>query len=509
MIAGLMVFVCALAASLIVIPLASRAARAVGALDMPAARKVHDRPVPRVGGVALAAATIGVTLPAVALGGGAMPPAMTAMIAGATGVFLVGLVDDIRGVSPKLKCLGLLAAAAAVCMAGGCVRRLDLGGGWTLDLGAWGYPLTVLWIVGVTVGLNFMDGLDGLAAGIAVVAAAVLLIMALATGQAAMAVLMLALLGALAAFLAFNFNPASIFMGDCGSMFLGFTLASAAALSAATTEAFAAIALPAVALGIPIVDALLTFIRRGVLERRSIFNAERGHIHHRLISRGIDHRRSVLLIYGVTLGVTALGMMMLLTQGWSSLAVMANLTVMLLLLFHWVGSLKVGDIARALRRNAMIRRQRGQYRRHFEDVQLKLRVAAGFDQWWEHLREAAEKMEFVGMTLHLVLRNGSVRHLHWDNPHVAQPSADDQRVYVTIPVRQRRGGDPVRLEVELSGEQSLELAAGALGYFSRLLDEHSLADLARHHRPPSGPVEGGSASLAPCTDAEAPVQGPA
>ncbi|MFW6154490.1 MAG: glycosyltransferase family 4 protein [Planctomycetota bacterium] len=483
-----MVFVCAVAVGLIAIPLAARAAKAVGALDMPAARKVHDRPVPRVGGVALAVGTVGVALPVIALVIGAVPPALAVMVGAAGGVFIMGLIDDIRGVSPKLKCLVLLAAASSMCLAGGCVSRLDLGGGWVLELGAWGYPLTVLWIVGVTVGLNFMDGLDGLAAGIAAVAAAVLLIITLATGQAALAVFMLALLGALAAFLAFNFNPASIFMGDCGSMFLGFTLASTAALAAARTEAFAAVALPAVALGIPIVDAMLTFIRRGILERRSVFNAERGHIHHRLINRGIDHRRSVLLIYGVTLGITALGMMMLRTQGWSSVAVLANLTVMVLLLFHWVGSLKVGEITRAVRRNAMIRHQRGRYRRHFEDVQLKLRVAGCFDDWWDHLCEAAEKMAFVGMALHLVGRNGSVRQLHWEHPRLAQPSADDQRICVTIPVRQRRGGDPIRLEVELSGEQSLELAADALGYFSRLLDEHSLADLARGRRRSAEPA---------------------
>ena len=488
MIAGVLVFVCAAAVSLIAVPLTARAAKVLGALDMPAARKVHDRPIPRMGGVALAAGTVGVALPVIIRGIGAIRPALVVMIAAAAGVFVLGMIDDIRGVSPKLKCLVLLAAASGVCAAGGCVTRLELGVGWTLELGAWGYPLTVLWIVGVTVGLNFMDGLDGLAAGIAAIAAAVLLIITLASGQAALAVLMLALLGALAAFLAFNFNPASIFMGDCGSMFLGFVLASTTALSAATTEAFAAIALPAVALGIPIVDAVLTFIRRGVLERRSVFNAERGHIHHRLISRGIDHRRSVLLIYGVTLGLTALGMMLLLTQGWSSLAVLANLTVMLLLLFHWVGSLKVGDIIRAVRRNAMIRRQRGRYRRHFEDVQLKLRVARRFEDWWADLCEAAEKMEFVGMTLNLVGRNGSVRPLHWDTPRPVPPVADNQRVYVTLPVRQRRGGDPVRLAVELSGEQSLELATDALGYFSRLLDEHSLADLARDRRKPVGPI---------------------
>ncbi len=485
MISGVTVFLCALAVALVAIPLAARVAKAVGALDMPAARKVHERPIPRVGGLALAAGTIGVAVPAMALTVGAVPAAVAATMVAAGGVFVVGLIDDIVGVSPKLKCLALLVAAAYVSVAGGAVTRLDLGGGWTLELGAWARPLTVLWIVGVTVGLNFMDGLDGLAAGIAAMAAAVLLIVALAVGQGALAVLMLALLGALGAFLAFNFNPASIFMGDCGSMFLGFLLASTAAVAAATTGAFAAVALPGVALGIPIVDAMLTFIRRGVLERRSIFNAERGHIHHRLISRGIDHRRSVLLIYGATAGVTAMGMTMLLTRGLSSLAVLANVMILLGLLFHWVGSLQGGQIVRAVRRNAMIRRQRGRYRRHFEDMQLKLRVVTGFDPWWDHLCEAAERMEFVGMTLELVGRGGSVRPLRWDSPRPTASSDGSQRVHVTLPVRQRREGDPATLRVELSGEQSLEAAADALGYFSRLLDEHSLADLARPARAPA------------------------
>jgi len=288
---------------------------------------------------------------------------------------------------------------------------------------------------------------------------------------------MLCLLGALAGFLLFNFNPASIFMGDCGSMFLGFILASAAALCAGTSRSFTAVALPAAALGVPIVDAMLTFVRRGVLERRSIFTAERGHIHHRLLGRGVPHRQAVIVIYAITFSVTGLGTLMLITRGVDTLLVFANLAALLLVLFHWVGSLRVESIAAAVRRNVRLRRLWGRQRRDFEDVQLKLRIAEQFDTWWDDLCEAAEKMHFARMDLTVTNRDGRTRVLQWEWSGPPGPNA--WRIHVAIPVRQRRHGGPLQLEADLQGDHSLESAAHALELFSRLLDEHSLADLPR------------------------------
>jgi len=475
MIAGAAVFVGALTAAVVLTPAVGRLARFTGAVDMPGARKVHREPIPRIGGLVLLVATLAVGMPALAFGAVHLDESVATLLLAATGVFTLGLLDDVLTVSPKLKLLGLVVAAAAVCSVGGRFDRLDLGGGLALDFGWWGWPVTIIWIVGVTVGINFIDGLDGLAAGIAAITCGVLWVVAVGAGQAAVAVLMLSLLGALAGFLVFNYNPASIFMGDCGSMFLGFMLASSAALCAGSGRSFAAVALPAVALGVPLVDAALTFIRRGILERRSIFTAERGHIHHRLLGRGVPHRQAVVVIHAVTFGVTGLGTFMLITRGVRTLVIFAELTLLLLVLFHWVGSLRVDSIVVAVRRNMRLRRLLGRRRRDFEDVQLKLRIARRFDTWWADLCEAAEKMHFARMALTVTNRDGRTHTLRWvgDEPS----GADNHTIHVSIPVRQRRPGGPLELQADLIGDGSLESAAHALAYFSRLLDEHSLADL--------------------------------
>lgn len=475
MIAGAVIFCGALAAAVILTPAVGRLARATGAVDMPGARKVHHHPIPRIGGVVFVVAMMVVGLPALLVGSVHVDTGTATMLAAAACMFVVGLLDDIVTVSPKLKFLSLLAAAIAVCAAGGRLDRLDLGAGLVVNLGLWGWPVTLVWIIGVTVGFNFIDGLDGLAAGIAAITCGVLWVVAVASGQPALAMLMLCLLGALVGFLLFNFNPASIFMGDCGSMFLGFTLASTAALCAGPSRSFTAIALPAVALGVPIVDTVFTFIRRGILERRSIFTAERGHIHHRLLSQGVSHRQAVILIYAVTLGVTGLGTLMLITRGVHTLLILVNLVVLLLVLFHWLGSLRVDTLVAAVRRNLRIRRLWGRQRRDFEDVQLKLRIAKQFDTWWADLCEAAEKMHFTRMALTLTNRDGHIRTLRWEA--AAPDSSPAYAIQVAIPVRQRRAGPPLHLEVDLVGDGSLEAATHALEYFSRLLDEHSLADL--------------------------------
>ena len=481
MMAGVSLYLAALLVALLGTPVTARIARAAGAIDMPGARKVHRAPVPRIGGLVFIVVAFAVATPIIAYSPSLQralapiqKPVATMLVASGV-VFLLGLMDDLWDISAKLKFVGLVGAALAVCSTGARIESLSLGGGWSISTGMFAWSITVLWIVGVTVSMNFIDGLDGLAAGVAAIACGAILVVSIWTGQTVMAALMLALLGALTGFLMYNFNPAGIFMGDCGSMFLGFIIASSAIVVSSASGSFAALALPALALGAPLVDTLLTFIRRGVLERRSIFRAERGHIHHRLVDLGLSQRQAVLLLYAITIAAVGLGSFMMVTHGINTVLVFANVVLLLLLIFRGVGSLRLRTMVAAVQRNHHIHQRHGLKRRNFEDVQLMLRVAARFDAWWDDLCEAARRMDFARMTMRVVNRDGATRTLRWRGRR--RPESAEMLLTVAIPVRQRRRGGPLRIEVDLVGDGSLESAGESLVYFSRLLDEHSVADL--------------------------------
>ncbi|MHC4539472.1 MAG: MraY family glycosyltransferase, partial [Planctomycetota bacterium] len=223
-------------------------------------------------------------------------PELIVMLSAASSVFVVGLIDDLKtkGLSARTKFFGQLIAAIAICSVGVRIRSIAVADWLTLDIGWFSWPLTLLWIVGITNAVNLSDGLDGLAAGISAVACGAIAVFAIYSHNVVMAVLMLALLGSLTGFLFFNFNPARIFMGDCGSMFLGFTLASSSVLCSMKSPVLVGLALPVLALGVPIFDTLFSMLRR-FLERRSIFAPDRSHFHHKLIDLGLTQRHVVLI----------------------------------------------------------------------------------------------------------------------------------------------------------------------------------------------------------------------
>jgi UDP-GlcNAc:undecaprenyl-phosphate GlcNAc-1-phosphate transferase len=211
---------------------------------------------------------------------------------------LVGVIDDTRGLRAVHKLLIQVAVAA---LAFACGLRMDgvhvplLG---DIDAAALALPLTVLWIVGVMNAINLIDGLDGLAAGVVFFAATTNLVVAWLNGTWLVAGLSGATAGAVFGFLFYNFNPARIFMGDSGSYFLGYVLASTALLGTQKKSTAVSLLVPVMALGVPIFDTLFAMVRR-VLERRSVFSPDRGHIHHRLLDMGLTHRRAVMIIYAV------------------------------------------------------------------------------------------------------------------------------------------------------------------------------------------------------------------
>jgi UDP-GlcNAc:undecaprenyl-phosphate/decaprenyl-phosphate GlcNAc-1-phosphate transferase len=335
----------AAAVTLVLTPLVRSMSIRMGLVDRPDARKVHTREISRLGGIAIfggcAAAWIAESLLRypVTTGGAvdlASPPLLGAIVGG-TVIFAVGVLDDIVTLRPSAKVLGQVAAAG---IAIGFGLRIDFigdpfGGGLIL-LGLLSYPVTLIYIVAFTNVINLIDGLDGLAAGVTAIAATTFLVLALQGNQFEAVMIAAALIGACLGFLRYNFNPASIFMGDSGSMFLGFSLAAISLLGVMKSVAAIALAVPLIIIGVPIFDTASAIIRR-VRHKRPIQEADRGHIHHRLLGRGFDQRQTVLIIYvwSAALGVSAYAMrwsatsVRLLTFG-----VLAGLSVVMA---HWLG----------------------------------------------------------------------------------------------------------------------------------------------------------------------------
>ena len=304
-------------------PLVSTASSALGLVDAPGGRKVHSVSVPRLGGVAIACAAA-LALAAVTfldpLPGGA--PADLGTIApiliGGVLVLAVGVVDDVTGLPPWPKLVVQLAAALIVMQADLRVERVTVAGQ-TWQLGLWSWPVTLVWIVGLTNAFNFIDGVDGLAAGVSVIAGATCATILVSRGHVAEAMLLAALVGAALGFLVYNFSPASIFLGDGGSLLFGFVLATTAVTGWQKGATALAAGVPLLIFALPIADAGSTLLRR--MFRRNqrgglsvwaalarVVEPDREHIHHRLLRLGLSPRRTVALLYALTLLFSALAL---------------------------------------------------------------------------------------------------------------------------------------------------------------------------------------------------------
>ncbi|HYE98514.1 MAG TPA: MraY family glycosyltransferase [Planctomycetota bacterium] len=286
----------AFAAAVVLVPLMMRLARRVGFLDHPGPRKIHAEPMPYGGGLAVALAFLGAAGAAIVLGLPRLPDRTFAVVGlGSLVILALGLVDDRYKVSPRFKLL-IQALVAAGVAAGG--ERLEV-----FDLGPWaGGALTVLWILAVTNAFNLLDHMDGLSAGVASIASVAFLAVALQTGQAGVAAALAPLLGACLGFLLFNFPPARIFLGDAGSLFIGFWLAC---LTVSFTFYAAPYPLytylvPLAVLAVPLFDTLGVVVIR-VLRRRPLFEGDTNHLAHRLVALGMSRRRAVLAVYALTL----------------------------------------------------------------------------------------------------------------------------------------------------------------------------------------------------------------
>lgn len=460
-------------------PIVTRLARRFGLVDRPGVRKVHSTPVPRIGGVVLVFGTLALIVPVFLLDnriGEAFAEVRTEVIVllvASTVMFTVGLIDDLHGVRALYKLVALVGAALLICLSGARIDSISLGNVFALELGWFAWPATVLWIVAVTVGINFIDGLDGLAGGISAIACGVIAGFAFYSEQTVMAVLMLALLGSIVGFLFYNFNPAKVFMGDSGAFFLGFFISAASVVSVAKTTALVGLALPAAALGVPLFDTALTVVRRGVLDRRSVFAAERGHIHHRLLDRGLNQRFAVLVIYSITLLAAVVGVTMLLFQNVAVIAVLVSVMAFLFVVFHVVGATRFRETLEAIKKMKAARDEVKGERDFFQHAQLQMREAASFDEWWDAVCGLAASLGFERLAFSVQEGDSRGETVVWRRTEV--PFDPASVITLSTPVRNGTPDATAWIDAAVGLNGSLESSGRRITLFHRLIDENNAA----------------------------------
>ncbi|MBI2842213.1 MAG: undecaprenyl/decaprenyl-phosphate alpha-N-acetylglucosaminyl 1-phosphate transferase [Armatimonadetes bacterium] len=323
--------VLALVGTYILTPLVMKLAVRFGVIDHPGERRVHERPTPRCGGIAIYVGFLVAVGAAVALEPHVgFEKQLLGVILGGTIVAAAGLLDDKYNLSPALQIAAILATGLVLMSFGGKISYISKPFG----PGIWWFKpwlaaaVTLIWIVAVTKTVDLMDGLDGLAAGICAIASATLLVMSIhaiadvhrvvipTAGHldrirlfTTVMILSGAILGASLGFLRFNYPPARIFMGTVGAQFMGFVLASASVIGAFKVAALVAIAVPLLVLAVPILDAAFVMLMRAI-GRRRVYEADKSHMHHRLLERGLSHGQTIWVIYLLTVALSAVGLVL-------------------------------------------------------------------------------------------------------------------------------------------------------------------------------------------------------
>lgn len=325
----IMIFLAAFVMALAITPLAIRIAPKIGAIDIPKDnRRMHTKAMPRFGGMAIYIGTIGAMIAFLP-----MNAKLLGVIAGGTLIFLVGMIDDILGMPARVKLFAQIICAVILFQFSVRISFVGnpFGDGfyffpWWLSL-----VVTVVWIVGITNTVNLVDGLDGLAAGIAFIASISISYTAYLTDRPEISLATLAIAGASLGFLPFNFNPAKIFMGDSGSLFLGFMLAGISVMGPMKGATIIATVVPMLVLALPIFDTVFAIIRR-LVNGKPIMQADKGHLHHRIMAVGLGQKRTVLTLYGISgiMGVAAI----LLSRGlWVETGILVLVAITLIFVF--------------------------------------------------------------------------------------------------------------------------------------------------------------------------------
>ncbi len=418
--------------SLLLTPLVRNYAQKWGYVDEPdLARKLHITPVPRMGGVAIALAYVlsYVTLYLIGLQGGRHIMdagfAVALRVAPAAGlIFMIGIWDDLQTIRPWQKFLGQIVAAVIVYFAGVHVQGF---GGWQLH-DAWSLPATVFWLVLCTNAVNLIDGVDGLATGVGMFATATTLLAAMLQNNIDLAWAVAPLLGCLLGFLRYNFNPATIFLGDSGSLLIGFLLGCYSIIWSQKSATILGMTAPLLALAIPLLDTALAVVRR-FMRRQPLFTADRGHIHHRLLDRGLSPRRVALVLYGICT-LSAIFSLCMMSQNFQGVA------IVLFCGMAWMGIQHLGYVEFGVAGRMFVE---GAFRRALNTnialrgMEDRLRGAETPDACWAVIEESAKDFGFHTVDMSLAgrmysYRNGGVPERSWQ---VRIPLSDGAYVELT------------------------------------------------------------------------------
>ena len=428
--------------SLLITPFVRNQALKRGLVDQPNDRKLHTTAIPRLGGIAIFLSYI------LAFAALSLTPLQAGRIITASGlplalkiapailiIFAVGLWDDLRPIRPWQKLVGQIVAASAVYMAGVSVSGF---GGYGLPPYLT-LPATIFWLVLCANAINLIDGIDGLAAGVGFFATATTLLAALLINSMDLALAIAPLLGALLGFLRYNFNPATIFLGDCGSLFVGFLLGCCSIIWSQKSATMLGMTAPLLALSIPLLDTALAVVRR-FLRGKPIFTADRGHIHHRLLDRGLTPRKVALLIYGFCAIAAILSLCMMTTN-------LEGPAIVLFCVVTWMGVQHLGYVEFGVAGRMFVE---GAFRRMLHtNIALKmfedrLRAANSIDSCWAIIEESAKDFGFHAVSMKF---NG------YENSYVGEGTLENSW-QVRIPISAYDVIELVR-EFEASSQQSV------------------------------------------------------
>jgi UDP-GlcNAc:undecaprenyl-phosphate GlcNAc-1-phosphate transferase len=454
---SLLAFAASLSAALALTPLARRIALVLGIVDLPgSARKVHTAAIPRLGGAAVCGAfLVGLGLVALHPDGRTVlfqqPMATGGFLLGAIGITLVGIWDDARGLRYDQKFAAEFVIAVLLYAFGYRIQVLSLP--WVADfhLGILSFPVTLLWLVGITNAVNLIDGLDGLAAGVSLFALATVFINASLDGNLVVLPLVAALFGATLGFFPYNRHPARIFLGDGGALLLGSALGALSMRAYSKAPATMALVAPVIMLGLPITDTVVSMLRR-YLRGRSPFEADREHLHHRMLALGLSQRGSVLALYSIAAAFSALTLAL---RGHSparsalGLALGIGLVLVLLRALNYKEVLHLFEGLRAVRAARARARERLLW---LKEQRRGWRGVRTHDELWVLLAETPGRLGLSTLELHL-------------------PRARSFRVGSLL---RARSGAQARFLLERAGGPLGELVVAVAGHRQVLLDDERL-----------------------------------
>ncbi len=390
-------------------------------------RHLHGTPLPRLGGVAIfvsfslsMAVAVALALHYPRLHSTFSLKTLLIILVPGSLVFLLGVYDDIRGVGPYFKFA--VQGVAAIMLFFGGLRIVNIPVLFGEHKLPWfvGLAFTIVWVLAITNAFNLIDGLDGLAAGSALFSTLVAFVVALLNGPSLVTVMTIALAGAILGFLRFNFNPATIFLGDSGSLFIGFLLSALALKGAQKAPTIVAVAIPVVSFGLPILETSLSILRR-LISGRPVFTADREHIHHKLLQHGMTHRQVVILLYGVSAIFALLSLFLLWPTGSSLGLVLAVLGIGIWIGVQRLGYLEFGELARVAQRT-LDQRQIVINNLAIRRATEELKVARDYDQVRRILVAAFSTNDFDAFDMKVQMFPGEALHSNAAQARRNEPS---------------------------------------------------------------------------------------